>query len=89
MTVGEVLLEYRRRNKKSLDQVAEMTGITDRGWRKWELGESVPAPEYLRAISNATGLDYLHLMICAGYINRQDIANHHGLHPGNGVAVGR
>ena len=87
MTVGEILLEYRRKNKKSLTQMAEMTGVTDRGWRKWELGKSVPAPEYLRVIADVTVMNYMHLMIATGHIKSMDVIEYFRVMHGQEEAV--
>lgn len=87
MTVGDVLLEYRKKKRKSLAQMAEMTGVTDRGWRKWELGNSIPAPEYLRKIADVTEMNYMHLMIAAGHIKRMDVIEYFRVMHGQEEAV--
>lgn len=70
------------RGDKSLREVGRSTGISNTYLMNLEKGADPrskntinPSPETLRSLSNYFGVNYIDLMILAGYISKDDIVN--------------
>lgn len=51
MKLGEQLVVLRKENKLSQERLAEKVGVTRQTISNWELGETSPNPEQLKALS--------------------------------------
>ncbi|MDF2591369.1 MAG: response transcriptional repressor, RecA-mediated autopeptidase [Clostridia bacterium] len=71
-TVGEIIKEARDKKDYSQRQLALYTGISNTEISKIESGERLnPSPEILKKISDYLNLDYMKLLVVAGYIDEK------------------
>jgi len=57
VTLGEKLKAERRRRGLSIDRAAEVMGVDEGTFGRWERGEWKPQSQSMRAISNFLGLE--------------------------------
>ena len=53
MKLGEKILELRKKNGLSQEELGEMVNVTRQTISNWELGETSPNPEQLKLLSKA------------------------------------
>ena len=53
MSLGENILNLRKKNRLSQEQLGEKTNVTRQTISNWELNETVPNPEQLKLLSKA------------------------------------
>ena len=51
MTLGQNILEFRKKNGLSQEQLGEKVNVTRQTISNWELGETTPNPEQLKLLS--------------------------------------
>ncbi len=56
MSLGNKILELRKKNGLSQEQLGEKVGVTRQTISNWELGETTPNPEQLKHLSSALNI---------------------------------
>lgn len=56
MTLGQNILEFRKKNGLSQEQLGEKVNVTRQTISNWELGETTPNPEQLKLLSKTLGV---------------------------------
>lgn len=72
LNIGNLIREYRKKNKLTQKELAEKIDKAESTVRMWELGKNKPTPDVLRQLSTALNVSYSELMEKAGYTNESD-----------------
>lgn len=61
------------RKKVTQKDVSKELGVSESAVRMWELGKNKPSPDVLRRLADYHQVEYIDLLMRAGYINLEDI----------------
>ena len=67
--IGKIIREQRKSIPLTLNQLAEMSGVSTAHLGRIEQGQRVPSSQTLQKIANPLGFDLNELLILAGYLS--------------------
>lgn len=78
LELGDKIRELRKAKKLTQKELGKLIEKAESTVRMWELGKSTPPPETIQKLSKALDVDFLKLMVTAGYLDEEDVTTSEG-----------